>query len=126
MSVGGSIESVSIRGRIFSVAADADAERKMGGFENEVQSNGDGTARMVKTRVPWVISGLTLDVDDVRADQEFLQEIADSKEFVTMTVTFCSGSTFEGEGTIVDEINWGSEATTADLTLSGPGSLNQQ
>jgi len=126
MSTGGSIQAVSIRGRQFSVAADADAERKLGGFENTVEPNGDGTARLIKARVAWNLGGLMLDVDDTRADQEFLQEIADSNEFVTITATWASGSTFEGEGTIVGEIKWGSEKTLAEVTLSGPASLNQQ
>ncbi len=43
-AVGGSIESVTLDGRTFAVAADAEAQRKLGGFENEVQANGDGTA----------------------------------------------------------------------------------
>ena len=57
-AVGGSIQSISIRGRIFPVASDAEANKKLGGFENEVQANGDGTARKVMTRVPWSIDGL--------------------------------------------------------------------
>ena len=46
-AVGGSIESVTLNGRPFPVAADAEAQRKLGGWENEVQANGDGfTARL--------------------------------------------------------------------------------
>ena len=49
-AVGGSIESVTLDGREYGVAADAEAQRKLGGWENEIQSNGDGTARMVLRR----------------------------------------------------------------------------
>lgn len=125
-AIGGSIESVSMRGRLFPVAADADASRKLGGFENEVQSNGDGTARIVKTRVPWVIGGLALEVNEDRGDQQFLQEIADGLDFVTMTVTFCSGHTYQGRGTITEEINFSSQNATAEVTLSGPGEASKQ
>ena len=59
-AVGGSIESVTLDGRNFPATADAAAERKLGGFENESQANGDGTARLIKTRVPWSLDGLTL------------------------------------------------------------------
>jgi len=125
-AVGGSIESCSIRGRLFAVAADAEANRKLGGFENEVQANGDGTARLVKTRIAWLIDGLTVVVDDVRADQEFLQEIADGNDFVPITITLASGTTYQGTGTVSGEIQFSTQNATAQIALSGPGKLTQQ
>lgn len=125
-AVGGSIESVSIRGRLFSVAADAEANRKLGGFENEVQANGDGTARLVKTRMAWIVDGLTVVVDDVRADHEFLQEIADGNDFVPITLTLASGATWQGTGTVSGEIQFSTQNATAQIALSGPGKLTQQ
>ena len=125
-AVGGSIERVSIRGRVFSVAADADANRKLGGFENEVQANGDGTARLVKTRMVWNLDGLTVVIDDVRADQEFLQEIADGNDFVAITVTLASGETYQGTGTLSGEIQMSTQNATAQIALSGPGKLTKQ
>ena len=76
-ATGGSIESVTLDGREFPAAADAEAQRKLGGFENEVQPNGNGTARVIKTRVPWSLDGLTIEIDDSRGDHEFIQELAD-------------------------------------------------
>ena len=60
MSVGGSIESLTLDGRTFSVAADADTTRNLGGTDNEVEMNGDGTYRIVKTRVAAKIDGKPL------------------------------------------------------------------
>lgn len=125
-AVGGSIESISIRGRLFPVAADADANRKLGGFENELQPNGDGSARLIKTRVAWVIDGLTVEIDEDRADHEFLQEIADDPDYVPITITFASGSTWQGRGTVSGELQVSSQNATASLSLSGPGKLTQQ
>lgn len=125
-SVGGSIEEVSIKGRRFAVTADADSNRKLGGFENEIQMNGDGTARTVKTRVGWQVDGLTLDVSDDRADQEFLQSIADRQGHVEMTVTYASGVTCSGKGTITGEVQFSSQSTTAPVTLGGGGKFTQQ
>jgi hypothetical protein len=125
-TVGGSIESISIRGRLFAVASDADASRKLGGFENEIQSNGDGSARIVKTRVPWSLSGIVVDINEDRADQEFLQEISDEKDYVTMAITFASGVTYQGRGMITGEMQMASQASTAELNLMGPGELTQQ
>lgn len=122
----GSIESVSMRGRLFPVASDASAKRKLGGFENELQANGDSTVRIVKTRVPWSLADLQVEIDDARADQEFLQEISDGKDFVAMTITLCSGFTYEGAGQIVGEVIYDTQNGTATLSLGGPGQMNQQ
>lgn len=125
-AVGGSIQSISIRGRIFPVAADAEANKKLGGFENEVQANGDGTARKIMTRVPWMIDGLQIEINDTRADQEFLQEIADEQDFVSITIELASGTVYEGTGTITDEIQASSQNATASIKVGGPGKLSPQ
>lgn len=125
-AVGGSIESISLGGRIFAVAADAEAERKLGGFENEVQANGDGTARLIKTRVPLSISGLTVEVDDFRGDAEFLQALADRPDFFPIAITYASGLVYQGTAQIVDETASSSQNATASISLSGPGRLTKQ
>ena len=125
-AVGGSIESISIRGRLFPVAADAEVQRKLGGFENELQPNGDGSARLIKTRVPWMLDGLTVEIDEDRGDHEFLQEIADDSDYVPVTITFASGSTWQGRGTISGELQVSSQNATASFSLGGPGALTQQ
>lgn len=125
-AIGGSIESVSIDGRLFSVAADADVTRKLGGFEAEVQANGDGTARKILTRVPWTIDGLTLVIDDDRGDHEFLQEVITRKEYVAIVVTFASSATYQGRGTVAGELGTSSQNATGGVTLSGPGGLTKQ
>jgi hypothetical protein len=125
-AVGGPIENISIRGRLFPVASDAEATKMLGGFTSEVQSNGDGTARLVKSRVPWSIDGLQVEINDARADHEFLQEIADGHDFVPITMTLASGVCYQGTGIVADEIGSSSQNATATIKLSGPGNLTQQ
>lgn len=125
-AVGGSIESVNLSGREFAVAADAEAQRKLGGFENEVQANGDGTARLIKTRVPLSIDGLTIEIDDDRGDQEFLQDLADQKDYWPLGITYASGSTYQGTAQIVGENPASSQSATAAISLMGPGKLTKQ
>ena len=125
-AVGGSIESVTIRGHEFAVAADAEAQRKLGGWENEVQANGDGTARIIKTRVPLSIDGLTLNVDDDRGDHEFLQDVANGTDFVPIAITYASGATYQGEAMITGEMQASSQNATAAVSLMGPGILTKQ
>ena len=126
MAVGGSIESISIDGRNFAVASDAEANRKLGGFENEVQANGDGTARIIKTRVPWSLDGVTVEIDDDRGDQEFLQGIADGNAYVPVSMTLASGVTYQGDGIITGEIQTSSQNANAGISLMGPGSMSKQ
>ena len=125
-AVGGSIEEVTLSGRSFAVAADAEAQRKLGGFENEVLANGNGTARIIKTRVPLSIDGLTIEVDDSRADQEFLQELADCPDFWVLAITYASGITYQGTAQIVGENPASSQSATAAISLMGPGVLTKQ
>jgi len=125
-AVGGSIESVTLDGRSFAVAADAEANRKLGGFENEVMSNGDGTARLIKTRVPLSLDGLTVEIDDSRGDQEFLQELTNRNEYWPLSITYASGQTYQGTAQIVGENPASSQNATAAISLMGPGELTKQ
>ena len=125
-AIGGSIQAVSLRGRLFPVAADADANRNIGGFTVEVQANGDGSARKLLTRTPWSIGGLSLEIDDDRQDQEFLQEIAATKGWVSCTIELASGDVYMGQGTVSDTIEMSMANVTAPVTLTGPQKLEAQ
>lgn len=125
MATGGSIQSVSIAGRTFSVTGDSDSNRKLGGFENEQQANGDGTTRDIKTRVPWSIEGLSVSIDDDRGDQEFLQDVADGADAV-VAITYPSGAVYQGLGNLTGDIAGASQSTSLPITLMGPGKLTKQ
>lgn len=125
-AIGGSIESVTLDGRNFAVAGDADVQRKIGGFENEVMANGDGGARVIKTRVPLSITDLAIEVDDDRGDHEFLQALSDRNDFFPITITYPSGAVYQGSAQITGELQSSSNATTAALSLGGPGILTKQ
>jgi len=125
-AVGGSIESVTLNGRYFAVSADSDSNRKLGGFENEVQANGDGTARLIKTRVPFNADGLQLSIDDDAGDHDFLQELADMNDFFPITATYASGAIWQGSGQITGELQYSSQNATASVSLSGTGKMTKQ
>ena len=125
-TVGGSIESITLEGRRFSVAADAESQRKLGGFENEVQANGDPTARLIKTRVPLSLDGVTVNIDDSRGDHEFLQELANRNEYFVIAITYASGITYNASAQLTGDVQASSQNATAPITLMGPGVLTQQ
>ncbi|MCH9837696.1 hypothetical protein K0U83_18685 [bacterium] len=125
-ATGGSIESITLDGRNFAVAADAEAQRKLGGFENEVQANGNGTGRIIKTRVPLALDGLTLEVDDDRGDHEYLQGLSNRNDFFPIAITQASGITYQGSAIITGELQVSTQNATAAVSLMGPGVLTPQ
>lgn len=124
-AVGGPIESIILDGRGFAVAADAEVQRKLGGFENEVQSNGDGTARLIKTRVPLALDGLAIEMDDDRGDHEFIQELSNRNDFFPIVITYASGGDYAGTAQITGETQASSQNATAAVSLMGPGVLTK-
>ena len=125
-ATGGSVESVTIAGREFPCTADADVTRKLGGFENELSPNGNGTSRVLQTRVSPMFSGVVVECDDARDDQEFLQNVADSAELVPVFVTYLSGQVYQGEGTIVGELGFSNQSSTASFDIGGTGKFTKQ
>jgi len=123
---GGSVESVTLAGRTYAVAADADVQQKVGGFENEIQANGDGSARQIKTRVPWGLADITLSIDPENGDLEFLQDLSNAGDFFPVTISEVSGAIWQGNGQISGEVQRSLQATTASLSLMGTGTLTLQ
>jgi len=124
--IGGSIEAVTLDGRTFPATTDADAQIKLGGWENEVQANGDGSTRLVKTRVPNGITGLVLSIDQSRGDSEFLQDLQDLKGYFAASLTLAGGSVWQGVMQIVDETVFNTQASTANVAVMGEGRMSRQ
>ena len=125
-AVGGSVIAVNMGGREFPATADADITRKLGGKENEVQSNGDNSARIIKTAVPSGITGVVVECDDSRSDHEYLQSIADANDFSVFSYTLASGITFQGRATIVGELSQSSQGATCSFDVMGSRVFTQQ
>jgi hypothetical protein len=124
--VGGSIESVSIDGVSYPVTSDSDVSRKLGGAENETQVNGDGTVRTIQTRVPWMLSGVGLALDDTLGDHERIQTLIDSGRQAPVVITYASGESYEATGTVTGEVQQSNQTISATVTLSGGGKLTKQ
>lgn len=124
--IAGPVEEITIDGRRFTVTADNDTERDLGGCTVELLPNADRTVRKKKTPKPWKLSGLSVEVSDARSDQEFLNEKAEAPELYPITVTFSSGITYSGNGTVSGDVSFKSGSSTADIELSGEDKLEQQ
>jgi hypothetical protein len=126
-TIGGPIRSVAIRGRIMSVAADANGTRKLGGKKNTHSPNGDGkTGRVIQEVEGWELGGLAVSIDDKLITQEFLQETIDAGEDLPIVITFCSGVDYGGTGGIDDSVEYAADKATASIKLAGFGKLIQQ
>lgn len=125
-ATGGSIESVTIDGREFPAAADADVGRKLGGFEGSLEPNGNGTSRKILTRTVPGFSGVVVECDDAREDHEFAQAIADSSELVPVFVTYISGEIYQGDGTIIGELVYNNQSSTLSFDIGGSGKFTKQ
>ena len=124
--IGGSIQEISIDGRTYAVAADSDATLALGGDTNEVQANGDGSARLLKTVTPWGVTGLNVVNNHDERSHEALQAVADRNEFVACTITLASGTVYMGDGQVADTIEGSSASATIGVGLMGQGKLEQQ
>lgn len=124
--IGGSMISASFNGRQFSVPADTDAAIKIGGFENEMQPNGDRTSRMIKTVVSPSITGMIVAIDDSLQDIEFLQALANEKELFDFVIEVASGAFWTGRMQITSELTVSTNGTTASFDMMGEGKLVQQ
>ena len=125
-AIGGAIEEVSLGGRSFAVPHDQDTQRNLGGDQNEVQPNGNGTSRIIKTKVPWKVDGLTVEINNDNGDQEYLQGLANRNGTFPITVTYADGTIWQGDGTIVGEINYSNNSATATANLAGTGVMTKQ
>jgi DNA-binding protein YbaB len=125
-AVGGSIESVSIGGRIMAVSADNEAQLNLGGKNVEVQMNGNGTPRYIIMRTAWSIEGLQIVNDHAEATHEFLQGVADTVEEKPIVIRYADGVAYNGNGLVAGEVKGSSQSATVEVTLSGGGKMEQQ
>lgn len=125
MPIGGSIIEVTIQGRPFAVAADADTIRDLGGYSSEWAPNGNGSGRDLKNAKGWMVTGVALSIDDTRGDHEFLQNTQNGPD-VPITITYMSGVTYQGTGNIRGDLQVASQATTATVGFGGGGTFAPQ
>ena len=125
-ATGGPPETVSFGGREFKVTGDSDPTIKYGGWQNELEANGDGTARIIKTRVTWSVLNLTIQVDHELGDQEYLQTAADNFTNDVFEMSLASGDIFQGTGQIVGELQSSPAKATLAIGFSGPLKLTKQ
>ena len=118
-SVGGPFESHTINGRRFVCDADDDAQIQPQGFTNEVKSAGDGSQRLLKSRVPGTLEGTNLVYDPANGDDDFLLEVRDSKEWLNYSGTEVDGTIWTGLVQITGDLKFSTKNKTVPVTFTG-------
>jgi hypothetical protein len=119
MPAGGSVQGVTIKGRYFPVDAESDVNKTLSGFTNEIKPNGDGSQRMIKSVKTGKLESIKVQIDNARQDLEFLQEVADSLDFVDVDLTEIDGTIYSGSMQLTGDIKASTKESTAEITLEG-------
>lgn len=126
MSVGGSVQAISIGGNDYSVAADSDVKLKFGGIKPTTRRNGDGSTRITGEREDWSLSDIDVSVDASSGQLDYLQSVANELEFVACTITLIDGTVYQGQGIPVGDHDFSTAKSVVSLTLMGSGALTRQ
>jgi len=92
----GALKRIQINGRPFAVSGENAGNRVLGGRENEVSKNGDGTTRILQKEVTWKLSDVEISTD--MAGHQFVQDIANAGEEVPIMWTLANNAIVAGIG----------------------------
>lgn len=115
----GAFESIVIGGRRFATKADDSVETLLKGKTNETIMHGDGSWHHKQEWHPGHITGLNIIVDDAKKDKEFLQDLQNGGEPISITATKVSGVVISGSVQIIDELACKEDEGTIELNLEG-------
>jgi len=118
-SVGGPFESHTLNGRRFVCDADDDAQIQIQGFSNEVKVAGDGSNRLLKSRVPGTLEGCNIVYDPSNGDDDFLVELKNEKDYINYSGTECDGTIWTGRVQITGDLKFSAKNKTVPVTLTG-------
>lgn len=133
MAQGGDIEEVRVThptlgSRVFFAKAAEDNDYDLGGFRNEDDENmidGSGELIVKKNRKRGYLQ-VVLSIDqDVREDDKFLNDIAESTDLADWTWSVVTGRVYGGKGTIVGDIQPNQNASTCSIKVAFGGRVQK-
>ncbi|GHU13044.1 hypothetical protein FACS1894161_2550 [Spirochaetia bacterium] len=117
--VGGPFESHTINGRRFVCDAEDDAQIQLQGFSNEVKVAGDGSLRLLKSRIPGTLEGTNIIYDPFNGDDDYLVKCRSGKEMLEYSGTDVDGTIWTGLVQITGDLKFSAKNKTVGLTLTG-------
>lgn len=124
MAIAGAPRSLTIKGRYFKVAHDSPGNKAIGGRNNEVAMNGDGSFRTIQTVMPGSLNDLNVEIEDSKGDQEYLKGITDAGLPVAVVATYASNISYTGDLVITGEMQ--KDEATGLMSLSFQGGQLQK
>jgi hypothetical protein len=110
---------MTLGGRRFACDAEDNVQLQLGGFKNDVKSNGDGSFRIVKGREPAVVEGANMQFDFDRGDPEYLQDLRDGLDPFDFSCTAVDGTVYSGSTQITDDLKFSYKEGTVGISLKG-------
>jgi len=120
MAAYGAMRNMTIGGRGFKVSHDGSGSKQIGGSSNELQMNGDGSFRTIRSVVPGSISDVNVELNDSNGDLEYLQGLATDGTETVVVATYASNISYTGSLVIIGEVQ--KDEMTGLATLSFQGS----
>ncbi len=115
----GDIVQLTIAGREFDPAADANVTYRTSGWMNENTPTGNGGLHTKRTRKLGGFDSLPLSVDAAKKDLEYIQALADEGEPVPMAMTLASGEIYSGDLVPEGELDANTGDGQVELTALG-------
>jgi hypothetical protein len=119
MNISGPVESITIAGRRFPTDGEDAGKITLSGFKNEVKFNGDGSKRMIRSRVSGSIKDLNVQVTHQNKDLEYMRDKQSTSDFFDVSLTLTDGTTYAGSMQFVEEIEEDTQQGTISISLEG-------
>ena len=117
--IGGPFTSHTLNGRRFVCDAEDTAQLQIQGRNNEVKPNGDGSNRVIQSRVPGSLEGTNIVFDLNNGDDDYLIELKNSGVFFDYSGTANDGTVWAGNVQITGELKFDYKEGTVPVTLMG-------
>jgi hypothetical protein len=117
--VAGPFESHTLAGRRFVCDGEDAAQLQLNGKSNEVKPAGDGTNRVVQSRIAGTLEGTNLTFDPANGDDDYLQALRIGGKFFDYSGTTNDGIVWAGSVQITGDLKFDYKAGTVPITLSG-------
>jgi hypothetical protein len=117
--IAGPFESHTLNGRRFVPDGEDSAQLQLNGKSNEVKPAGDGTNRVIQSRIAGTLEGSNLVFDPANGDDDFLQELRNGGKFFDYSGTSNDGIIWAGSVQITGDLKFDYKAGTVSVTLTG-------
>ena len=119
MNISGPVESIIFAGRRFPIDGEDAAKITLSGMKNEIKFNGDGSRRIIRSRVHGSIKDVNVQITHGNHDLEYLRGLQSTSDFFDVSITLCDGTIYAGSMQFIDDITEDTQQGVAAVSLEG-------